>query len=306
MLSVYITAGGHLSLFKAPIKNSLFFLLQRSLQISSSFQTHALNLSSLRFFLFPSSFVGSHSGELLWLPLYQCNKMSRSPELKEDSMECPLCMEPLEIDDVNFFPCTCGYQICRFCWHRIRTDENGLCPACRKVQCYWWWMWSLGIYFLLVQRIECVIALFLEMDERVTFIQTQLGIHISSVQFMFSKLDDVHASKLADLDTACDKSLFAACLSLLPSWAEVWVNMVLHAVAENRLCLSCGNHSNNNAKIYVKVWPPQRRPSWQHSRTLISSHTRPGFCLPEQGKAHNPVPDPMYNVSKHNIQLYEI
>ncbi|KAG8005842.1 CCR4-NOT transcription complex subunit 4 [Nibea albiflora] len=41
-------------------------------------------------------------------------------------------MEPLEIDDINFFPCTCGYQICRFCWHRIRTDENGLCPACRK------------------------------------------------------------------------------------------------------------------------------------------------------------------------------
>uniref|UniRef100_A0A671PK04 CCR4-NOT transcription complex subunit 4 n=1 Tax=Sinocyclocheilus anshuiensis TaxID=1608454 RepID=A0A671PK04_9TELE len=58
--------------------------------------------------------------------------MSRSPALKEDPMECPLCMEPLEIDDVNFFPCTCGYQICRFCWHRIRTDENGLCPACRK------------------------------------------------------------------------------------------------------------------------------------------------------------------------------
>ncbi|XP_077978128.1 CCR4-NOT transcription complex subunit 4-like isoform X2 [Glandiceps talaboti] len=50
----------------------------------------------------------------------------------EDPMECPLCMEPLEMDDVNFYPCTCGYQICRFCWHRIRTDENGLCPACRK------------------------------------------------------------------------------------------------------------------------------------------------------------------------------
>uniref|UniRef100_UPI003AAFFF2A CCR4-NOT transcription complex subunit 4 isoform X8 n=1 Tax=Centroberyx gerrardi TaxID=166262 RepID=UPI003AAFFF2A len=58
--------------------------------------------------------------------------MSRSPEVKDDPMECPLCMELLEIDDVNFFPCTCGYQICRFCWHRIRTDENGLCPACRK------------------------------------------------------------------------------------------------------------------------------------------------------------------------------
>lgn len=46
--------------------------------------------------------------------------------------DCPLCMEPFELDDINFFPCTCGYQICRFCWHRIRTDENGLCPACRR------------------------------------------------------------------------------------------------------------------------------------------------------------------------------
>ncbi|KAJ8681844.1 hypothetical protein QAD02_017636 [Eretmocerus hayati] len=50
----------------------------------------------------------------------------------DEVVECPLCMEPLEVDDLNFYPCTCGYQICRFCWHRIRTDENGLCPACRK------------------------------------------------------------------------------------------------------------------------------------------------------------------------------
>ncbi|KAL1455944.1 hypothetical protein WDU94_000709 [Cyamophila willieti] len=50
----------------------------------------------------------------------------------EEQVECPLCMEPLEVDDLNFYPCTCLYQICRFCWHRIRTDENGLCPACRK------------------------------------------------------------------------------------------------------------------------------------------------------------------------------
>ncbi|GAB0095266.1 myb-like protein I [Sergentomyia squamirostris] len=50
----------------------------------------------------------------------------------DEVVECPLCMEALEVDDLNFFPCTCGYQICRFCWHRIRTDENELCPACRK------------------------------------------------------------------------------------------------------------------------------------------------------------------------------
>uniref|UniRef100_A0A0N5AX85 CCR4-NOT transcription complex subunit 4 n=1 Tax=Syphacia muris TaxID=451379 RepID=A0A0N5AX85_9BILA len=46
--------------------------------------------------------------------------------------ECPLCMELLEVDDIDFYPCKCGYQICRFCWHRLRTDDNGLCPACRQ------------------------------------------------------------------------------------------------------------------------------------------------------------------------------
>ena len=51
---------------------------------------------------------------------------------EDESKECPLCMEPFDIDDNKFFPCACMYQICRFCWHRIRTDENGLCPACRK------------------------------------------------------------------------------------------------------------------------------------------------------------------------------
>lgn len=30
----------------------------------------------------------------------------------EEQVECPLCMEPLEVDDLNFFPCTCGYQVC--------------------------------------------------------------------------------------------------------------------------------------------------------------------------------------------------
>merc|ERR1719419_2086975 len=41
-------------------------------------------------------------------------------------------MEFLELDDINFYPCTCGYQICRFCWNKLRTEGNGLCPACRQ------------------------------------------------------------------------------------------------------------------------------------------------------------------------------
>jgi len=50
----------------------------------------------------------------------------------DESPECPLCMELLELDDINFFPCACGYQICRFCWNKLRTEGNGLCPACRQ------------------------------------------------------------------------------------------------------------------------------------------------------------------------------
>ena len=29
----------------------------------------------------------------------------------DESPECPLCMELLELDDINFFPCACGYQV---------------------------------------------------------------------------------------------------------------------------------------------------------------------------------------------------
>ena len=33
----------------------------------------------------------------------------------DEQVECPLCMEPLEVDDLNFYPCTCGYQVrCNF------------------------------------------------------------------------------------------------------------------------------------------------------------------------------------------------
>ncbi|KAL0080020.1 hypothetical protein F4703DRAFT_1740853 [Phycomyces blakesleeanus] len=50
----------------------------------------------------------------------------------EEDFECPLCMEELDIADRNFRPCACGYQICRFCWHHIKENLNGRCPACRR------------------------------------------------------------------------------------------------------------------------------------------------------------------------------
>lgn len=117
------------------------FLIQKKLCFKFQSRVNTNSLIFLGFFCRSSSFFilvfcADFTPPLSYYILFCCcvkTKMSRSPDAKEDPVECPLCMEPLEIDDINFFPCTCGYQICRFCWHRIRTDENGLCPACRKV-----------------------------------------------------------------------------------------------------------------------------------------------------------------------------
>lgn len=49
----------------------------------------------------------------------------------DDNDVCPLCCEELDMSDRQFFPCKCGYQVCMWCWHRIRESESGLCPACR-------------------------------------------------------------------------------------------------------------------------------------------------------------------------------
>ena len=55
----------------------------------------------------------------------------------------------MDISDLNFKPCVCGYQVrtlvvivirvsfpvtqvCRFCWHHIKENLNGRCPACRR------------------------------------------------------------------------------------------------------------------------------------------------------------------------------
>ncbi|ORZ10189.1 RING/Ubox like zinc-binding domain-domain-containing protein [Absidia repens] len=51
----------------------------------------------------------------------------------DEDMDCPLCMEEFDIADRNFRPCPCAYQICRFCWHHIKTNLNGRCPACRRL-----------------------------------------------------------------------------------------------------------------------------------------------------------------------------
>lgn len=48
-----------------------------------------------------------------------------------DETTCPLCVEEMDLSDKNFLPCPCGYRVCMWCWHHIRENLNGLCPACR-------------------------------------------------------------------------------------------------------------------------------------------------------------------------------
>lgn len=47
------------------------------------------------------------------------SKMSVLNQSGEEPVECPLCMEPLEVDDLNFFPCTCGYQVSLGCYDKL-------------------------------------------------------------------------------------------------------------------------------------------------------------------------------------------
>ncbi|GMH62269.1 hypothetical protein TL16_g03440, partial [Triparma laevis f. inornata] len=44
---------------------------------------------------------------------------------------CPLCCEEFDLSDLSFYPCKCGYQICMWCWHKIKETESNKCPACR-------------------------------------------------------------------------------------------------------------------------------------------------------------------------------
>ncbi|KAJ4155369.1 hypothetical protein LMH87_000620 [Akanthomyces muscarius] len=52
--------------------------------------------------------------------------------LDEEEDVCPLCIEEFDLSDKNFRPCPCGYQVCQFCFNNIKSNMNGLCPACRR------------------------------------------------------------------------------------------------------------------------------------------------------------------------------
>jgi len=57
--------------------------------------------------------------------------MDHSDDENENDDICPLCMEQLDESDKAFNPCSCGYKVCLFCFHKIR-EQNNRCPACRR------------------------------------------------------------------------------------------------------------------------------------------------------------------------------
>lgn len=46
---------------------------------------------------------------------------------------CPLCCEELDETEKLFYPCVCGYQLCLFCYDRIKSECKSQCPGCRQI-----------------------------------------------------------------------------------------------------------------------------------------------------------------------------
>lgn len=61
-------------------------------------------------------------------PANKRNNMNGMSSCADESVDCPLCMEPLEVDDLNFYPCTCGYQVsvCCCCCRRRRRRQSAV------------------------------------------------------------------------------------------------------------------------------------------------------------------------------------
>lgn len=74
------------------------------------------------------------------------HKKTKKPSESEQK-DCPLCLEPLDADECNLYPCSsCKFQICLFCLNRLREEASsppadkvksdkalfGLCPGCRN------------------------------------------------------------------------------------------------------------------------------------------------------------------------------
>ena len=52
--------------------------------------------------------------------------------MQDEDVECPLCLDTLDISDLNFKPCSCGYQVCHFLGGYILPSLNSALPNIRS------------------------------------------------------------------------------------------------------------------------------------------------------------------------------
>lgn len=58
--------------------------------------------------------------------------MSNNPEASSVK-ECPLCCNPLKDQELDWYPCPCGYQVCAFCFERLKqTPSLNKCASCQR------------------------------------------------------------------------------------------------------------------------------------------------------------------------------
>lgn len=56
---------------------------------------------------------------------------SAGPHEPEEEQICPLCINELDETEKAWLPCSCGYQLCLFCYDRLKTEFSNRCPNCR-------------------------------------------------------------------------------------------------------------------------------------------------------------------------------
>ncbi|KAK4051424.1 transcriptional repressor general negative regulator of transcription subunit 4 [Microbotryomycetes sp. JL201] len=75
---------------------------------------------------------GSHSARDKLINSTALDRVMAMLDGFEEDLDCPICCEEMDVSDLNFKPCPCGYQICRFCYSHIKDELNNRCPACRS------------------------------------------------------------------------------------------------------------------------------------------------------------------------------
>lgn len=49
-----------------------------------------------------------------------------------DDDTCPICVGEMDATDKSFKPCKCGFQLCGFCYRKIKDTMDNKCPSCRS------------------------------------------------------------------------------------------------------------------------------------------------------------------------------